>query len=78
MLKKVCIPLTRAQPQGQVKRELSHYLPTEPAQPGREGGSGTLGLQGGVLSGLSRGCSFVVPEPRPQSRAGEEVDRGGR
>lgn len=37
MLKKVCIPLTRAQPQGPVEREFSDYLPTEPAPPGRAG-----------------------------------------
>lgn len=36
-VKKVCIPLTWAQPQGQVKRELRPYLPTEPAAPGRAG-----------------------------------------
>ena len=37
VLKKVCIPLTRAQPQGPVEREFSDYLPTKPAPPGRAG-----------------------------------------
>lgn len=50
VLKKVCMPLTRAQPQGQVKRELSDYLPTEPAQPAGKEGVGPVGESGGEES----------------------------
>ena len=46
---------------------------------GREGVGQNLGVQrGGVLAGLSAGSCLAVPEPRPQSPAGEEVDREGR
>lgn len=58
------------QPQGLVKSELSSHLRTEPAQPGREEGSGPVWEWDGEEFCL------VVPEPRPHSLAEEEVDQG--
>lgn len=49
------------------------------SQEGKEGVGHVLGVRrGGVLAGLSEGCCLAVPEPRPQSLAGEEVNPGGR
>lgn len=70
VLKKVCIPLTRAQPQGQVKRDLSHYLPTSQLSQAQLKGVGQIlgAKRGGVLDRLSRGellgsARAQAPEP---------------
>lgn len=55
--KKVCTPLTRAQPQGQVKSSVTTF--PQPAQPGKGSGTDSGVPWGGVLARLSRSCLAV-------------------
>lgn len=55
--KKVCTPLTRAQPQGQVKSSVTTF--PQPAQPGKGSGTDSGVPWGGVLARLSKSCLAV-------------------
>lgn len=70
-VKKGVYPFNKGPTPGQAKRELSHYLPTEPAQPGRPRGSGTesgsVAQQGGVLAGLSWGAAWQCQSLDPRA-----------
>ena len=74
-VKKGVYPFNEGPIPGPSEREFSHYLPTEPAQPGREGGSGT---RSGSAAGRSPGwAERGLLLGRARAQAPEPCWRGG-